>query len=413
MNSSLSWKRDVLPNGLRVLRYPRSSAMTAQISVAVEYGSIDDCREKSGAAHFLEHMLVGGSQQRITLHHEIEKLGGCSNFETTPECTFSWVNVFPGKIGAASKVLSGLLFDSNFEKDKFEIERKVILNEIAEASDDPRDKIGETLIKCLFKNHPVKNPILGTRKTVNQLTINDLEKSHQNYYAPKNMILILTGNFSENDAETVISNFQNRENNSHASRYTIKPEESQPRKETVLERSGINQSYISFGLRTVPAADPDMPAIDLIDSVLGTGESSRLFVELREKRALTYDFASINMSGLDYGFFSINCAVKTKAVKQTQTIIQDELEKLKKQQIAKTELEKSKNMLIGNILRAVDDYHELPRLLADIEIHFENENSLQTYINRINQLTKEDITHAAEKYFQDPNYATAILTPKK
>ena len=218
MNCSLSWERKVLSNGLTVLLYPRLSGLTAQLSVAIKYGSNDDADEKSGNAHFLEHMLVGGSKKRIKLHHEIEKLGGCSHFETSDEFTFSSMDVLSGKIAEASKILSGLLFDSTFEKDKLELERKVILNEIAEAHDDPQDLIGETLIKCLFKHHPLRKPVLGLKKTINQFTIGSIEKAHQNYYVPQNMVLILTGNFSDKDTETVLQDFQDRENNGSISR---------------------------------------------------------------------------------------------------------------------------------------------------------------------------------------------------
>jgi len=155
MRSNLSWERNVLPNGLTVLQCPRSSNTMAQLSVAIEYGSNEDTEENAGNAHFLEHMLVGGSQNRIKLHNEIERLGGRSSFETSDEFTFSTINIFPRKIAQASKVLSRLLFDPKFAKEKFELERKVILNEIAEANDDPRDRVAETLTKCLFKNHPV------------------------------------------------------------------------------------------------------------------------------------------------------------------------------------------------------------------------------------------------------------------
>jgi zinc protease len=178
MGSNLSWKREVLSNGLRVLKYPRLSGMTAQLSVAIEYGSNDNSEESSGNAHFLEHMLVGGSKSRINLHHEIERLGGYSYFETSNELTFSTVNIFLGKIAEASKVLSGLLFESAFEKGKLELEHKIILNEIAEAYDDPRDKVAETLLKCLFKQHPIRNPVLGLKKTVNQFTLSDIDEAH-------------------------------------------------------------------------------------------------------------------------------------------------------------------------------------------------------------------------------------------
>src|SRR4030067_744717 len=303
MRNSLSWERNVLSNGLTVLLCPRSSSTMAQLSVAIEYGSNDDSEEKAGNAHFLEHMLVGGSQNRIKLHNKIERLGGRSNFETSDEFTFSTVNVFPRKIAEASKVLSRLLFDSAFAKEKFELERKVILNEIAEVYDDPRDRVAEMLTKCLFKEHPIKNPVLGSKKTINQLTLDEIEKAHQNYYVPERMVLILTGNFTNKDAETVLQDFQDRKSHNSAPKRNTQTEEKEPKRETIIKKSGIAQAYLSFGLRTAPAKDTDTPSLDTIEALLGMGESSRLFVQLREKRGLTYDFEALNVAGLDLRSF--------------------------------------------------------------------------------------------------------------
>jgi predicted Zn-dependent peptidase len=387
--------------------------MMAQLSVAIEYGSNDDSEENAGNAHFLEHMLVGGSQKRINLHNEIERLGGCSNFETSDEFTFSTVNLFPRQIAKTSKALSGLLFDSAFAKEKFELERKVILNEIAEAHDDPRDRVAEILTKCLFKDHPIKNPVLGSKKTINQLTLNEIKKAHQNYYVPQRMILILTGSFTNKDTETVLQDFQDRKNHNSTPKRNTQTKEKEPKRETVVKKSGITQAYLSFGLRTAPAKDMDTPSLDLIDAILGMGESSRLFVELREKRALTYDVESINVSGLDYGYFSIKCAVEVRAINQTQSIILGELQKLKTHPVTKSELDKSKKLMLGNIFRQIDSSQGLPKLLACYEIHFESENALADYTNKISSVSEQDITKTANKHFQDKNYATAILTPKK
>ena len=157
----------------------------------------------------------------------------------------------------------------------------------------------------------------------------------------------------------------------------------------------------------------DTPSLDLIAAVLGLGESSRLFVELREKRALTYDFESVNVSGLDYGYFFINCAIKDRAINQAQSIILGELQKLKTHPVTKSELDKSKKLALGSIFRQIDSSQALPRLLAYEEIHFESENALADYTDKISSVSQQGITETANKYFQDKNYATAILTPKK
>ena len=412
MENGLSWSREVLSNGLTMLKYQRPSALTAQLSVAIKYGSNDDSDEATGKAHFLEHMLVGGSKTRIRLHHEIEKIGGCSGFETSAECTFTTIDVFPDKIAEASRILSGLLFDPEFEEDKAELERKVILNEIAETADNPHDKIAETLIKCLFKKHPIRNPVLGTKKNVKQLTIKDLCSTHQGFYIPNNMIVLLTGKFAEKDAAAVTTDFHRGKNLNLPQRRTRKLEEGHPRKQAKLTRSGINQAYLCLGLRTPPAKDHDAVALNLINGVLGLGESSRLFVELREKRALTYDFNSMNISGLDHGFFTIACAVQPKHLQLAQKIIIGELEKIHRVLVSDEELEKSKNVVVGDIMRAMDNPHELPRLITDNEIVYGNSEGLSVFVSKLKKLTSTEVLVTANKYFKEENYSTVSLTPK-
>jgi predicted Zn-dependent peptidase len=412
MNGNLTWEKRILPNGLRVLLLPNSAGLTAQVSLAIEYGSNDDSQESSGTAHFLEHMLVGGSKERIKLHNEIEKLGGASHFETSEETTFTAVNVFPQKIAEASQVLSGLLFDKRFDSDKLEIERKVILNEIAEAADEPWEKLNETLTKCLFKKHPVKNRVLGTKKKVKKISLKDIEKASELHYAPKNMVLILTGKFSEKNVQAVLKDFESRENTASISRNKREPERGTSKKKAVIKKPGITQSYVGLGFRTAPAQDADSPALDLLNSVLGMGESSRLFRELREKRALTYDFSSMNTAGLDFGFFSVNCAVKSASINQALGIIRGELEKLRTCLVDTWELEKSKNVILGDIYRAMDSPIGLPRILADMEIYFGNEKSLADYTQKIQAQTSKSIMQVACKYFDAENFSTAIIKPK-
>jgi zinc protease len=121
----------------------------------------------------------------------------------------------------------------------------------------------------------------------------------------------------------------------------------------------------------------------------------------------------VNVSGLDYGYFSVNCPIQTKALSLTQKLIRDELQKIKSHPPTKSELNKTKNLLLGSIFRVMDNFHELPRLIAYEEVHLESENSVVDYINKISALTEKDLTEAANKYFQDKNVSTAILTPKK
>lgn len=127
-------------------------------------------------------MVSGGSDRRIDLSRRVEFLGGLINFETNHEYTYNYVNILPEKILEASKILSELLFDSNFEQDKFELERKIILNELDQVRDNPSEKIEQMFMNCLYKTHLIRREILGSRKSLNYLSINDIIEAHNLYY---------------------------------------------------------------------------------------------------------------------------------------------------------------------------------------------------------------------------------------
>ncbi len=119
MNKALSWSRSILSNGLTVLQFPRQFANTTQLSVAVEYGSNQEPKENAGVAHFLEHMLAGGSSKRIKLSRSIEDSGGILDFYTDHEHMMTRMDILPGKLSEASFIISELLFSPDFEEEKF------------------------------------------------------------------------------------------------------------------------------------------------------------------------------------------------------------------------------------------------------------------------------------------------------
>ncbi len=405
------WRRKILSNGLRVLIFPRQSANTTQLSIAVEYGSNQEPDEIAGAAHFLEHMLAGGSTKRIQLSRSIENSGGILDFYTEHELMMSTMDILPDKLNEASRILSELLFNRDFEEEKFEQERKIILNELSEASDDPTLKVEELLLKSLFKKNPVRRPIGGFPRTVKRLTLDELTCAHKMNYVPQNMILILTGAFTEENKLDVLSDFECKTSEKLFSRKPFPIERAKPETLVVEKKSGIAQTYLSIGGRTVCSTHKDAPALDLISALLGGGTSSRLFIELREKNALTYDVNSDLNTGVDFGYFNINCAVKGKNLTKTRQLILKELSKLRTEKISIEELERSKNLIIGDILRGMDNPRDSSDILAYMEMQFQSETSLVDYINKIRAISRESIIEASNTYLQEDCLSIAILNP--
>jgi predicted Zn-dependent peptidase len=413
MATAMSWRRNALPNGLTVLLFPRQSVNTTQLSVAVKYGSNQEPEKNAGVAHFLEHMVAGGSTKHIQLSRSIENSGGILDLYTDHEHMMSTMDFLPEKTAEASSILSQLLFIGEFEEEKFIQERKIILNELAEALDDPTERIEDLLLKSLFKEHPVKRPVGGYLKTVKQLALDQLIRAHRAHYIPENMILILTGNFSEKSVEEVFETFSDKHSSEKYSKKSYPLEVAKPKPLTVKRKAGITQTYLSIGARTVCSKHKDAVVLDLLSAVLSGGTSSRLFVELREKHALTYDVNSDHNKGSDFGYFNVNCAVKDKNLTTTRKMILNEFSKLKTEKIPADELERSKNLIVGGILRGMDNPHEALEIIAYLELQYKNEQALVDYIAKVKAVTSENIINAANIYLDEGTLSTVILQPKK
>ena len=263
--------------------------MTTNLSVAIKYGAHSDLDENAGRAHFLEHMIPGGSSKRINISRKAEYLGGVINFFTYPEFTCGIVSVTPDKISEASHLMSEILFDQGFEQEKFETERQIIKNEIRRLDDDDSEIVNQMLRNCLFKSHPVRREIAGSRKSISELSIKKIVEAQSSYYTLSNMILVLTGKFSEKDVDLVLNDFSFEAKNEKVPTKQFSMEKSKTKRKITRSKPGLSQTNLSIGARTVPSRHPDAPVMDLITTMLGTGFSSRLFIEVREKQGLTYD----------------------------------------------------------------------------------------------------------------------------
>jgi predicted Zn-dependent peptidase len=413
-SNGLVWQRTVLANGLRVLYFPKVSANTVQLAVAVEYGSNNEVEAEAGAAHFLEHMLAGGSEERIQKSRSVESFGGSLNFYTDHEFTMSFADVLPESLPQTAQVLSELLFDPVFEAEKFVSERKIILHELAEDLDDPATLINALLLKNLFKNHPVSRPIGGYPKTLNNLKLDQLEAIHTSAYEPQNMILLLMGNLSSSQIQGALRPFedkpkqQRRVTKQFYPQKTVKP----VKKVSTKFKRGLTQAYLSIGAQTVDTKSADASKLDLISMILGGGTSSRLFIELREKRALTYDVAAAHINGLDFGYLNIGCVVKNVNVGKAQKIVFEELAKLRSEHVLEEELERNKKLMLKSVLRGIDSPDNCQDLLAYMEIQYNHEKALTDYLNKIKTVTTTDILNVAQTYLQKDKLVMAVLKPK-
>lgn len=411
MPTNLVWHRRTLKNGLIVLVYPRQSANTAQLSMGVKYGSNQEPKNQAGVAHFIEHMLAGGSEKRVKLSRKVEDYGGIIDFYTDREQVLGSMDVTAEKLPEAAAILSELFFGEEFDQEKFEIERKIILNELAEVADDPVVRVEELLLKNLFLKHPVGHPVGGYPKTIKKLSFDQLIGEHKRNFVPQNMIVVLSGNVSEEDIEKTLKGFAMQNSGIPPQRSLVPNERGKPKALAMEKKAGITQTYLCIGARTIPASHPDTPSMDLIGTILGGGTSSRLFTELREKYALTYDVNAAHSKGTDFGYFGISLAVNNSKLDKAQKLIHKQLADLREKKVPQAELERAKQIMLGGILRGMDNPHDCYEIITFMEMQYQTELALKNYVETIKSVKSEDIRRVAAQFLDEACLCTAIINP--
>jgi predicted Zn-dependent peptidase len=393
---------------MKLLVLPRDSDRTVRLFLAVFYGSNNDLPEKAGLAHFLEHMLTQGSDKRIRIARKSEDFGGL-NCSTGPDYSISFAQVLPKKISEVVESLSEITFDGVFEEARLERERRVIFQEIEEFSDNPWKKIHGMLKKALFNLHPIRLPIAGFHETVAHLSLEEVTKAHQINYFPRNMIFGLIGKCGQNQTE-LIENYDWPYHGKKSLQKSAFVEDGKPtRKDLVEKGSRADRAYFGMGARTVPASHPDSCILDTIRVLLGGGFSSRLYVELREKRGLAYSVFSNHPQGFDYGYLGVFAAVENKNFEKAIRIVKTEFSKIRDGELSNKELNRAKGIVEGRIAKNLDDPFMCPLSLVESEFFSNGEKSITDYLRRLKAVTRNDIQEAASKYLGDNNLSTIAL----
>jgi predicted Zn-dependent peptidase len=284
----------------------------------------------------------------------------------------------------------------------FENNRKVILDEINMVNDEPLLYQWVLFHKELFKGTPLGKPVYGNVKSVREMSRTDMVKYYSANYSPKNMVLGVVGGVCEADLQKIGDYFTLKKPHGRDNALEV-PQKN--RKIKVIEKKKINQSYMVLGYRTIPRLHIDSYALDVIHAVLGRGQSGWMFDEIRNKKALAYNVNVEHQPELDYGVFAVNVGTRKKNVEKVVKLITKNFEKLQK--LSPAQLEEAKTFVEGN--RILDWEENLNR--GDSMCFYEHAGNFTAagqYLEKIAEVTLEDVKRVAEKYLNE-KYTLTVL----
>ncbi len=407
-----------LQNGMEVLIKENHTAPVVSMRVCVKVGSIYEQEYLgSGISHYIEHIVSGGTTKKRTEDETkkiLQSIGGATNAYTSSDHTCYYISTSILYFDTVIDLLSDWVFNCSFDENEVEREKGVILKEIKMRDDEPEVRLTELYNKTVFKFHPEKYPIIGISELFKKITREDLVKFYSRMYVPNNMIVSAVGDFNATEVmdkiESAFSNFQP----SILPPLYLPSDPAQLGRRYVEDEMDVETSYLVVGFRTVPIFHEDVYALDLLAVILGEGDSSRLRRRLKDKKQLVYSISAHSYTpAYDAGDFTVHANLKPENLQQTEKEIFEEIFRLKKEFVEKTELDKAKKIIISQYVFSNQTVENQSGNMARDFITTGNADFSQYYLKRIKEITEKEIRDVVRKYFYEDRATIAVIKPRK
>lgn len=409
------FKKFTLPNGLRLITYQMKATGALTILILVGTGSKYETKRISGISHFLEHMAFKGTKKRpdtLDIAKELDRVGGAYNAFTGKEYTGFWVKVAKPHFDLACDVLSDILFNSIFKKTEIERERKVIFEEINMLKDNPQIYVGELWEKLLYGDQPAGWLITGEPETVSKISREDLLSYLNQHFTGQNSVLALTGDFEEKEGLSKIKKYFSSFKNKKAPRKK-KVKEIQRKPQFLIHFKETDQTHFSFGVRAFDIFNEKRYPLIVLATILGGMMSSRLFIEVRHKRALAYYIRTLPQFYTDSGYLVTEAGVNNQRVKEAIAVILKEYQRLKKEKISPIELKRAKENIKGKIYLELETSDDWATFLATQEILKKKISLPDEECDKIDKVKEKDILAVANEIFRPEKLNLALIGPFK
>lgn len=399
----------VLQNGLTVIAKENPDTGMVALDLLVKKGIAQD-GDLSGLSHFTNRMLLAGTKTRTRqdIISAIENAGGTILARTYAEYSEIVIEVPSDSVSVALEILQDVVLNPTFDPEELEKERTTILGELESKKDQPAIVAEELFMKTLYKNHPYQHPIDGYTETVLRITREDILRHYTEWYTAQNMILAAAGNVKKEPLLSVTGRlFKKLNTNGKKESIPVPTLHKEPI--TNNEHMPIESFYIQRGYQLTPATHPDFISLRLMNSILGSGSGSRLFYELRDKRALAYTVYSIAPSIRTIGFIKIAMISRPDAVNKSVEGITEQIERIKNEEVPAEELAVVKQKIRGFF--ALDHQRTIDQAnyLGLYEMQGLGYTYDVEYPDKIDNVTAQDVQRVANMYLTVP--VTAVVGP--
>lgn len=403
-----------LPNGLRIVLVPMPGAATATVMVMTGTGSRYESERENGLAHFLEHMFFKGTKRRPSakaISEELDGVGSVYNAFTAKDRTAYYAKVSAPFLDRALDVISDIFLHSTLPAKEIAKERGAVIQEIDMYEDMPMRTVDNVFDSLIFgERHPLGRTILGPKSNIRDFKRRDFVAYLRRNYTPLNTVVCVAGAFNEKKVMAKIRReFGVIPHGNPPDLITFASEQSGAR--AAVREKKTDQSHFILGAPAYPYLHKDEYALTVLATILGGGMSSRLFLEVREKRGLAYSVHAWAEKYSDTGYLAIQAGVEHAKLELAVATVLAELRKVKRSKVSAAELTKAKSYLKGTMTLSLETSDELAGHAASSLLTFGRVRALDEIVEGIDAVGAADVQRVAKDIFHSDKLNLAVIGP--
>ena len=389
---------------------PMPRRLSASLVLMFAGGSRYEDERLAGVSHFIEHLYFKGTQRRPTSKEvaaDIESIGGFINASTDKELTAYWARVPAEHMDVGIDVLFDIVSNSKVSAADIEHERKVILEELKMYQDQPQDHVQNLFEEIMWPGHALGRDIAGTVRSVANITRDDIIEHANAYYRLPNLVVGAAGSIDEGHVLDAVRSRLTLPPDLDGVVPTVPPPDLGGPK-VLLRRQKTEQAHISLGVRAMSYLDPDRYALDLLNTVLGEGMTSRLFLNIRERLGLAYDVHSFTQKQRDTGYLAIYLGVDPqRAVKAVEAAV-GELRGMGDSELQEEELRRAKEFTKGRLRLDLETTNGVAFWLTYQQLVMGEIRTIEDELAMVDAVTAADVRRVARNILSGPMQLAVI-----
>lgn len=412
----MSFSQSNLKNGAKVVLAPFSGTDAAAILVAFQVGSRNEVDVVWGGSHFVEHLMFKGTTRRpqtIDISKELDRYGAQYNAYTGKDLTGYWVKIAGEQLPVAIDLLNDMIFHSVFNAEEMEREKNVIVEEIKMYEENPIMHIEDLLEEAMFDGHILGKNIAGTAASVKGMKRDDVVAYHGAHYRPENMVIVASGKLPADILDQLEATFGTVAASGTGRSTFVQIGDQASAGRIRFQHKALEQIQLSLGFPSVGRGHVDEAPLKLLSAILGGTMSSRLFVEVREKRGLCYTVRTGVDAYQDVGMFTVRAGLDATRLAEAMQVIGDELRKVATEGVTVDELSMVKDNVRGGLSLSLEDSADRAEFYGRQALFLETIEEPLERLKKFDAVTLEDIARVAKQYLRFDRMSLAAIGPFK